>query len=217
MAYVAISHGLVDETRSNIRGMRDKELTSLTQPPSAVDFPADHAVPMDLAWGKFAAQRSEFPEDWKTMVSHLNLRMVFMHNEKQIDYSLTIRPTSGKFEVPHLNKNHYDSVTYRVDADHPLATTIGSTSMQYAIQAADVNAKWEAITKQVTDFLRASKSLNEALKLWPALALYVSKSYIDRVNNNAKREAKVSDAATLLASIDTDSITAAAVSAKLTV
>jgi hypothetical protein len=58
--------------------------------------------------------------------------------------------------------------------------------------------------------------LNEALKLWPALALYISDNYINRVNENASRSKTVSKAADILASIKTDEITAAAVSVKLT-
>jgi hypothetical protein len=79
----------------------------------------------------------------------------------------------------------------------------------------ELNVKWADIKEQVIKFLRSAKSLNEALKLWPALALYISDSYISRVNDKVSRGATVSKAAEILAQIETDNITAAAVSAKM--
>jgi hypothetical protein len=59
--------------------------------------------------------------------------------------------------------------------------------------------------------------LNEALKLWPALALYIADEYIARVNNSPKREKMASKAEEIMASISIDQLTAAAVASKLTV
>jgi hypothetical protein len=219
MAYVAISRQLISDTVSHIRSMRNKEVSALganvsNQAIAGVDDP----VVNDLVWGKHIHLKGQLPEEWMLRFESMDVRIDFKHNEQDRHTTFTLRPAAGeRFLVPHNGNHGYSNARYAIGEDHGFAKTVAAAWIEREKLALDVRDKWDKVETQVRQFLESIKSLNEGLKLWPALALYIGDSYIDRVNNGTKQAAKVSRAEEVLASIDTDSITAAAVNAKLTV
>lgn len=80
----------------------------------------------------------------------------------------------------------------------------------------EIRQRWNDVVKTVKNFLDNCKSLNEALKLWPQLRTYIPSEYLERVDKkSSKAQAEESKAAEFLKSIDTGSIQASAVMARL--
>jgi hypothetical protein len=214
MAYVAISSALIESTMNNIDKMRDKEVKQLGEVPNEIRVAPDDHLAIDLAWGKYKHLRETFDEDLTQSVDHITLSINLADLGTQVAFY--VRSASDRFVVPNYRSNGYNSMNKKIEDTHSFALTVAAAFVAHQRQRLEINAKWKAIQEQVRSFLNAAKSLNEALKLWPALALYISDNYINRVNENAARSKTVSKAADILANIKTDEITAAAVSVKLT-
>lgn len=214
MAYVAISSALIDNTMNNIDKMCDKERNQLGEVPNDIRVDPDDHLAMGLAWGKYMHLRDTFDEDLTQSVDHITLNIEL--TDLATTVAFYVRSTHDRFVVPNYRSNGYNSMSRKIDQTHSFAMTVAAAHVAHQRQRIAINAKWKAIKEQVKEFLNAAKSLNEALKLWPALALYINDQYINRVNSNTARSQTVSKAADILASIKTDEITAAAVSVKLT-
>jgi hypothetical protein len=214
MAYVAISSALIENTMNNIDKMCDKERNQLGEVPNDIRVDPDNHLAIDLAWGKYKHLRGTFDEDMTQSVDYITLNIELADLATSV--SFYVRSTHDRFVVPNYRSNGYNSMSRKIGDTHSVALTVAAAFVAHQRQRIAINAKWKAIKEQVKEFLNAAKSLNEALKLWPALALYISDQYINRVNENASRSKTVSKAADILASIKTDEITAAAVSVKLT-
>jgi hypothetical protein len=215
MAYVAISQGLINETEQNISRMRDREKSQLPTP--ATEMKIDHNDPIatNITWGEHANLKGTLPEEWTQSVDSISINITYQFNEAPRDTCFTVRSIDKQFVVPNFRSNGYNSANIRVYEDHPFVQQFASALVESRRTHDEINVKWAGIKEQVIKFLRSAKSLNEALKLWPALALYISDTYISRVNDKVSRGATVSKAAEILAQMETDNITAAAVSAKL--
>ena len=215
MAYVAISQALVNEIEQNINRMKERERNQLPSPATEMKVNHDNPIATNIVWGEFAHLKNTLPEDWTQCVDSIHVNITYKFNDAPRDTSFIIRANDKQFLVPHLRSNGYNSATIKVYEDHPFVQQFAASLVEHKRTIDELNVKWADIKEQVIKFLRSAKSLNEALKLWPALALYISDSYISRVNDKVSRGATVSKAAEILAQMETDNITAAAVSAKL--
>lgn len=219
MAYVAISNNLINTTTNNIIKMRDKEKSTVTPPPDRMNLSNTDANLELMVWGNHLHLRDQMPDDWKTTVSRVNLRIEYKLNEADHNpqYHEFLCETSDPMEVPQTRDQSYYGINVVVPESSHLLPQKARESLAHAKFCRETDNKWSAIKSQVTKFLESTKSLNEGLKLWPALALYISDEYIDRVNNNPKREKTASRAEEIMASLSIDELTAAAVASKLTV
>jgi hypothetical protein len=214
MAYVAISSALIENTMINIDKMRDKEIKQLGEVPNEIRVDPEDHLAVGLAWGKYRHLRETFDEDLTQSVDHITMNIEL--TDLGTSVAFYVRSTHDRFVVPNYRSNGYNNMSRKIEETHSLALTVAAAFVAHQRQRIEINNKWKAIQEQVKSFLNAAKSLNEALKLWPALALYIHDQYINRVNANTARSQTVSKAADILATIKTDEITAAAVSVKLT-
>lgn len=225
MAYVAISNALVSSAEYNIRQMRDKEKALHASPPESGTVPDNDGNIMALIWGSHHHLRHQMPEDWKRNPGKVTLRVSYQpdptHERRYtVDFQLTA--PSG-FECPNTNENNSSSYygnMIKVDESSPLIPQGARDLIAHCKTRSEIDARWEGISSKVRQFLHASKSLNEALKLWPGLSLYINKDYLDRVALKVtaeKKEKPKTSAEELLGTIDVDTLTAAAVASKLTV
>ena len=217
MAYVAISNDLINSTQNNIIAMRDKEKAAVPAPPERMSVSPKDANLELMVWGNHLHLRDQMPEDWKSSTNRVNARLYYEWAPEKKSHMEFIFETPDPMEVPITKHNSYYGHNITVDVDSHLLPQQARAAIEHNKFCRQTDEKWSGIKTQVSDFLRAAKSLNEALKLWPALALYISDEYIDRVNNNPKREKMASKAEEIMASISIDDLTAAAVASKLTV
>ena len=222
MAYVAISNGLISSTERNIRDMRNKEKEAVPAVPESGNVPDNDANMTALIWGDHQHLCKQMPDDWKARPGKITLRVGFSmgeaYGDRQYAADFQVTAPSG-FEVPRTeNSSSYYGYIHKVEEDSHLLPQGARDLVAYRKQMHEIDHRWSDVETKVRQFLNASKSLNEAIKVWPGLSLYVNKEYLDRVNNKSTpREKTKSDVETLAASIDLDSLTAAAVASKLTV
>ena len=209
MAYVAISNQLMDEVRSKINRMKEAEVSSI---PAATDNLAFNYVPTDfekLVWGEHYHLKDVIPSSWKRNVSELCGYTEYEHNGRTMKTRLYIK-LANKIGVP-PDQNSY-TAHFSMTEDHPDMAPI----IQRDKQVDDVNIKWNAINGKIRDFLVNCKSLNEAVKLWPDVRIYIPDSYMKRMLAKSERTAeKISKASEFLKQIDTDTAIAAAVGARM--
>jgi hypothetical protein len=81
----------------------------------------------------------------------------------------------------------------------------------------DIAQRWDKVDKEILGFLGKCKSVNEALKLWPQIEMYIPTEFINRVNEKHEKSSKgPSAAAAALKDMDTDHLTTAAVISRMT-
>jgi len=211
MAYVAISNQLTDEVRSKINRMKEAELSTL--PPSTENL-AFNSIPHDydaLIWGEHLHLRNVIPETWKRYVDEIRATADFVHNERTHKAMLYIK-LSNKVSAPPIP----NASSYRADITMPETHPDMVALIERNKQVLDINNKWNTLHNKIRDFLNNCKSLNEAVKLWPDVRVYIPESYMKRMLVKSERTAeKISKASEFLKQIDTDHAIAAAVGARM--
>lgn len=214
MAYVSISRDLTGDVESKIRIMKEKQIDTLGPHVNEMRVLWDDPIAMELVWAEHISLIDVLPDKWCRQIDTIALKTTVTDDTgSSFSVSFNLICPGGRFRVPAAEVNSYSSsMGITVPPTHPL--------IQQAItrtrQVREINTHWRKISDDVVKFLRSAKSLNEALKLWPALALYIPESYIKKVaEKKAKPEGTLSKAQELLAGLDTDTITAAAVSSRM--
>lgn len=224
MAYVSISNGLLDSTRSNTVKMRDKEKALHTVPPESCTVPDNDGNMTALIWGSHQHLRDQMPDSWKMNPGKITLRISYKTDpaaEKNYTVDFQVMATAG-FPCPRTdesNSAYYGYIT-KVNEDSYLLPQGAKELVAHRKVMREIDDRWEAVRDKVRQFLISAKSLNEALKLWPGLSLYIDQDYLDRValkQTSEKREKPKTSAEELLGTLDVDTLTAAAVASKLTV
>lgn len=175
MAFVAITKALREDVKRFIDKRRDIELTSVSNPYSMVHtvFTTDefrkHLV--DKLWEPYAHLREQ---------------------TEKYSYPLCVNVKPGDhgdytpvdIENAPCFINRHESQYFSADGSMP-----GTAELLAAYEAwHECCERWGGIADQVDKFLAACKSLNEALKLWPDVAAYVPKNYLDRVNSKSEKK-----------------------------
>jgi len=208
MAYVGISSDFIQAVKREIARMKEAEENAFTKPETEVNV---HEAPDDivqLVWGQHIGLRNQMPKEWLVENNSVNMRVKLEHEGTSWDVMYTVKFTYPMLSPPGFSRYRHD-VYVEEDAYPPMAATV-----KHAREMMEIKARWEKVKLQITTFLQSCKSLNEALKLWPAVSVYIPKQYLDRVNRKVEREVKASAAQQALASVDTDAAIAAATTAR---
>lgn len=209
MAYVAISASLLNEVENKIRRMKEADENLVQKPIDHIDY---HALPSDLEqllWGAHYHLKDVVPDDWKVYSKDFRANTKFVHEGTEIKSMVSIKTAMAASAPPKASSytTHFD-----VAPDHPIIAEVVQRDVAYY----ENNKKWKAILRQIKDFLNNCKSLNEAVKLWPDVRIYVPQHYMDRMLAKSERTAeKISKASEFLKQIDTDNAVAAAVGARM--
>jgi hypothetical protein len=75
-----------------------------------------------------------------------------------------------------------------------------------------LNARWKKVSEDISEFLEKCKSLNEAVKLFPGVRMYISAEDAERLDRKVERAAQRK---AIVHSYDTEGLIAAAIAAKL--
>lgn len=198
MSYVAISAKFTSDVKDRLRQMRRKEVATIAEIPYRLS--GTRTDLLAWAWGEHLHLKEQMPEKWCGKSEHVNLRV----NGLRIGVELTpplVTPPGG---MP--------SGVAPVSADDPeIKPFIDREST-----LADIAARWDKVDKDILGFLGKCKSVNEALKLWPQIEMYIPPEYIGRVNEKHERsKGGASQAAEALKNLDTDHLTTAAVISRM--
>lgn len=203
MAYVAISNELRESVRSGIRAMARRELDTIGSVPK---LQGTEPFIEKTLWGQHLPLKSQIPGEWKKQCTHVNVRIGFPDGGAWQD-SLALNTVA---EAP-PNYDFYRTPKVQLQHDDPAVKEI----VDRISNRRDAEKRWREVETHVLGFLDKCKSLNEGLKLWPDLRMYIDKHYLDRVERKVERSKEASQAAEVLKNIDTSQVVAAAVIARM--
>jgi len=211
MAYVAISGNLVASVKNHMDMMFDKDKRSIPVVDSTLDVNTIPNDIVDIVWGEHRFLADQMPQSWKKYKEEVELRVEIQREDgtfHKIDR--TLRFVGGIHMICPPDTPNYG---FRVSlpAHHELVAEY----VAYQRQVDEVKQRWNKVSEEIVKFLQNCKSLNEALKLWPDVRIYIPNEFIVRVEHKAERSAATSTALDVLKSIDTDGAVAAAVGARL--
>jgi hypothetical protein len=218
MAYVALSRTLLGEVDNNIKSMKTKELDSMEEDPILAYVRDQAGKPLELwleeaLWEGQLHLKSVLPASWivKTEELRLNIEVDGSSSSAKL-----LAQHGTKIEIPPIHAgNYYQTIKIKLDKSKEYTQPLFLAVIAYQTKRKEIVSRWEAVTSAVSDFLNKCKSLNQAIKLWPGISLYIPQEYIDKVNEKIERKNKDVEATDSLKSIDTDAIEAAAVIARL--
>ncbi len=225
MAFVGVSSHLSRDIRERIERMRGAELDAAGAAVNAkFDYAGNESWLKPIFWDGRPDLEALLPADWaykpdrvdiyvklvkpvangqgKELIARGNFQIV-------VDEKATVAPCFKSNYRPEIVVE-YESIDQAPIAMHPV--------LEYVTVRDNITKKWADIRDKVLNFVESCKSLNEALKLWPELRMYIPQEYLDRVDRKATRnksEDTPSKALEALAGIDTQEIQAAAVVARM--
>jgi hypothetical protein len=204
MAYVGITEKLKGDVKNKIAAMMEAELTQMVPEFPRYPLPRNNPEVMKALWGEYVELAAQMPDQWKDVCTYVTFK--FSDVEVQ-----TIAKTGQEFRGP-ANVTRYEKTV-------KLQTTDNVELLELCRRkriANDIVHKWDEAKRKVIGFLEAAKSLNEALKLWPQLALYIPEKYLEAVAVKIDKKKEGSKAAALLVDMEVDQLTAHAVGARMT-
>jgi hypothetical protein len=216
--YVAISKQLIESTKDNIKKLQVADVRSVravlaTDYTSRVKTDKNNPELISLIWGNHLHLRDQMPSNWKFEADVIEFK-INIPECGNFEYSVDF---NGTFECPYTSsaREGYNCSYYAVkveDINNPLFSEF--VDLMKKIRACE--DKWAKIKKQVIEFLENCKSLNEGLKLWPDLRLYIDQQFIEKVESegNKKKRADENKALEALKSLDTDLAVSAYVGAR---
>jgi hypothetical protein len=211
--YVAISKDLIGTVKNRIETLRSKDIGSIEAVPDIVRVDLNDPTLMGLLWGEHIELKNKIPSEWKFMAD--TVHVILPVDGGRLHFSF--RNTDNKqFECPHIKDCQYG---YRENYMNIVAKDtnlpVFAPYIEYKRKLQAITTKWDKVETQVVEFLESCKSLNEAIKLWPDVALYINEDYMDRLGDKAKKKkAAESKALEALKSIDTDLAVSAYVGAR---
>lgn len=203
MSYVAISAKFNSDVRNKLRAMRQRDASQV--PSIEYKLSGTRTDLLTWAWGEHLHLKDVIPASWCGKTSNIQLRFdVAERGSVRIRAEIMpplITPPGG---VP--------SGVFPISVDDPEIKPF--VEREAAIY--DVIQRWDKVDSQILEFLGKCRSVNEAIKLWPQIEMYIPTEYMERVNEKKERNASgPSQAAEALKTLDTDHLTTAAVISRM--
>jgi hypothetical protein len=216
MAHVAISRDFIQRVDTKIDRMQNAELRALGNEPQ-VSMSPDSKIMLETIWGEYLHLRSQIPQAWwninncaRVSFNTTTSRPNSAGELVPVTMSVTVRPTTGDFDFPPNASWHTNRMLS--DRDHPDFKEV----VAYGDSKADIEERWRVVRTKVTDFFKSCKSMKEAVTLWPDCKVYIDDEDIARFEKKVvKTASQDSEAAKVLAGLNTDELMGAAVVARL--
>lgn len=214
MATVYISKDLINRVSQKIKSLKNHEHMEA--------FPNwSNTVKMDASVLMNGIQFFEKPEvlnvipkSWLNSTENTYISVEIRRDDVVCSPSIRVEGMTSYYERP---SGRYSGITnkcteaYLRERLHLTGASEILVKAEAGFEMDAISRKWAKTEEQVILFLNKCKSLNEAIKLWPQVALYVHNEDLERFNRKVERKAR-SD---VLEGIDTDELTAQAIAAKL--
>lgn len=213
MSLVRISKQLLIDVTNNINKTSSTIIAKTVDPMNPILTPEVTAALVEAAvvkvWGKYEALRTQMPAEWK-----INPRVDIRIQHNGVSVGGEIRIENKKFVIPRA-KDVGSSYCDVVLESSEIPQEFFQAFVAYETARSAHTEKFVAVNKQVTAFLKSSASLNDALKRYPDLALYIPQTYINKVEEKVERQTRVKECRPDAPSIDRDFLTSTAVIGKL--
>jgi hypothetical protein len=221
MAYVAISDKLMQAVSSHMDRMERKELQALPEPKLELEE-VEYDIIERKMWGEHYPLKTQIPADWLRKCNSVNVILrkqptetdtLQYHHITSVTTSrvLIVPPSGHKFAKTVDISTSYDGTVNRIGicASHFDAPKFTEARARIAT-ISEVQQRWNKVQQDVRKFIEEAKSLNEAVKLWPQVSLYIPAEYLNKVNEKREVSKSASRAAEILKEIDTNAAIASA-------
>lgn len=198
MALVRISRKLLDDVELVISNMQNTELNSSSGDGSPATPQELYAAAMEAAWVEAPQLQAVLPKSWGKYAEQLDVHICNEDGKKQYHWyrTISVKEVSAnltKFFLPHNFGSDYRPDIYvppSIWNKYPtIANQTAYTSKQAELREG-VLTKYNGVKMQVKTFLNSCKSLNDAVKKWEGVLLYIPSDYkreLDRVVERAPR------------------------------
>jgi hypothetical protein len=219
MATVGITKELRDRTKNVIEKMRVAERASdLQEIDKSYSIDASKLYNIGC-WGVDHVHLLEsIPKDWLTKSSEESITIHGWTDEgRSLKTSVRFNNMTFAYKRPadgYYNRHHSELTVDQVRAfpeEIPGRAELLQRWDDALIEMA-INARWEKIKIDIDEFLQKCKSLNEAVKLFPGVRMYIHYEDIQRLERKLERPTQ---RAKIVEDMDTEGLTAAAIAAKL--
>lgn len=184
MAIVRISKDLMTAV--------DRQVVAMSSRAAAAGFdknkPADNPRVSDALvehakrkWYEAApGLRDSIPDEWFTEISRIDFRV-------RIPGRTTSVYIEGEFFVPQCAGPSYNSVDVNVE-EMNVPSEVWGIIVEYAEAKKAHEDRYKSVKEQVTRYLKGAASLNDAVKKFPNISLYLPKEYIDKINEKTVKK-----------------------------
>lgn len=221
MATVYITNELTSRVTSVISRMKEAEIDSNDADVSKTITEDCHEFLSHAMWGQHQHLATMIPEEWlsNTATPTLEVNVPAPNDDTQdfrksyrmhfkCDKPIFNRPSNDRWSAPTIQcTKEYVEANRHMEGASVILEQIERFERNHEIQS-----KWNKVSQDIAVYLGKCKSLNEALKLWPGVKLYIPSEYIRRVEMKVERKVREK---TIVAETPTDTLTAAAIAAKL--
>jgi hypothetical protein len=227
MATVGITKELIDRVRNKISSMRRGEIaTDLPEFERGSSIDAQRIV-TECVWSeKHMHLATLIPPEWMTKIASADIKItgsaMFEDGDRTCGYehetSIRFEGLTNCFARPADGYWNRSAGSITIDAIKSMPEdTPGRAECikrwEDSLTARDITARWNKIDSDIFEFLRKCKSLNEAVKLFPAIKMYL---HVDDIARLERKVERLSQRKKIVDDIPVDEITAAAMAAKLT-
>lgn len=223
MAYAAITETLKNDVTNKIRSMKVAEMNTMPDPDAVMAKIAENTELHDNAVNLLWAQTE--PDLYPRLEKYNKTASIKFKFRVPAEYSKnghTTREVTSLFPckqvVPCMveTSSGYGSRTEGITEINFTASPLFAEYAEVYKNRVECIERWDAVIKQVNNFLASCKSANEAVKLWPDVARYLPKATIDKINEKSTKQAKdVSSALAALQAIDMDQVNTSTVLARM--
>jgi hypothetical protein len=219
MATVGITKELRDRTKNVIEMMRKAERAS-DLPEIDKNYSIDASMLYNIGcWGADHVYLLEStPKDWLTKSSDTSITIHGWTDEGR-SLKTSVRFNNMTFAYQRPADGYYNRHQSELTVDQVRAFPEETPGRAELLQRWDdaliemaINARWEKIKTDIDEFLQKCKSLNEAVKLFPGVRMYIHRDDIERLERKLERPTQ---RAKIVEDVDTEGLTAAAIAAKL--
>jgi hypothetical protein len=219
MATVYITKELITRVQSVINKMRMAERAS--------DLPnIDKKIQVDASqlynigcWGaEHVHLKDIIPKDWMVCVPEADVT-VWGVTEDGRELKTHVRFNGLTMAYTRPSKDYWNKSSSELTIDQLRALPEDMPGRSELLARWDdavlefaLNARWEKVSDDISEFLKKCKSLNEAVKLFPGVRMYIDRDDIERLDRKVER---ATQRKLIVESYDTEGLTAAAIAAKL--
>lgn len=219
MATVYITKELITRVQSVIEKMRMAERAS--------DLPnIDKNIQVDASqlynigcWGaEHVHLKDIIPKDWMSEVTDAEVSVRGVIEDGQ-ELKMRVRFTGMTMAYTRPSKDYWNKSNSELTIEQLRALPEEMPGRSELLARWDdavlefaLNARWKKVSDDISNFLKKCKSLNEAVKLFPGVRMYIDREDIERLDRKIDR---ASQRKQIVASVDTEGLTAAAIAAKL--
>lgn len=218
MATVNITKEFKERVESRIKHMHHKELESelphLNKPQQLDAAYLYHYG----CWGKDNMHLvHELPKDWLGKIDDVQIAIKGVTEEGK-KTACTIRFT-GVNGYKRPRDSYYSKAESEITYDDLAALPDVVTGKAEAMQAWEehkqvvvLDTKWSKVKEDILEFLGKCKTLNEAVRLFPTVRLYIHRDDLERLDRKIER---FTERKKIVEEMATDELTAAAIAARL--